>query len=998
MTGGFQVAPRVWTGAGKGVTEASDVLAAGVDAFCRALGGGQPFGNDDLGRMAFLGDPAAGAPGFKGLRDGLLKDLVAAVNLLRGMGAGLVVAGGRYIEADGTIVDGLGGQRTVEPVPRPGVQDLREYVLPPVPGGLAMTAPPPAVWVQALWVLEAVGAGCAWPDGDVGGVRALRDAAVAMGRVVAEVLEEVVGHAGAVTGSGYGQATEAFGSAARVVHGEGGLLADLMARCEGLARYCDQSIDAIGASQRQCVLSAVFVLVLLRFGAVLGVWAEALVVPLIRLEGAALRIVLRVIREALLGAVFSGGLTVIGQLVHGEGLKLGELLKALGHGALAGGLMGGAHAGLLVLRGWSPAMTRLIQWMESPGARGYGSRFVVGGGVGTTAMATAGWMAGDGWDWKHAAETGFGMALIGVGGEVAGRAYRKSAFPHPATGATGSRPSEQSATATTNSHQAINRRRNGDEGGDASTTRPHKADTAPDTDRGIAPDIAPDTAQETQTGQPRHDQEGAAEHAAHGPRPIADPPLHHFGRDGAETGSHGERPPAASHEPAAPHAESPAAPPAEGGVRPAPELTPRHRELISQFRHEVMAGIWYRDPAAHVMPTADPRLLFGTADGIDVAIAGDGTHFLIGEHRLTARDLGTMLVHDPRLISNPDAVLRVLGGETAKNPLLLQELADVTGRQVLASDHVVYIGADRQPHAADVQGHTPDGRPIFSDRDDVGWHWAVPESPVAQPEHPVQVGVAWPKLEGGLSPDLVQAAVAAHDSQWRGLGEGADGLVEVLTVDDGRIVARKTIWGDSKLTCSELLGALVGRQIEANVADVQRYPGRHDVVLMEYVDGRMVEYRFGANGQMTPEPNAGSKPGAVLIDLLDVLTVHHDRPGNLMLTDDGLVAIDHGRMFDTRNGRSEIGLHEGLLLGDNFLGRRPDGQFGWIDNPLTRQDVELLTERLHLLRNEFDHYGMEAEFEVMMDRLYHVGQHAKGDVSLIARDPGPTGGNGHRSG
>jgi hypothetical protein len=425
MTRGFDVAPRIWVGAGQGIGEVADGLAHDVDAFARALGGGQPFGRDDLGRALFEGNPGSGSPGFVGLRDGLLKDLAWTINLLRGMGAGLVTAGGRYTEADGTVVDELGGRRSPAARPRPpGAPEPQRYVVPHVGGGMASTVREPEIWRQAVWVLEAVGAGSAWPDGHIGRVEHLRDAARTMGHVVGRVAGEVGGHAGRVTGSGQGEATRAFGAVARVVHGEAGLLSDLAVRCEHLARYCQHCADAIRRSQWQCLASAVFVVALMRYGAVIGGWTEAAVLPLIRLEGLALRIVLRGIREAVLGAVFSGGLDAIGQVFRGEGIHPGELLGALWQGMVAGGLMGGAHAGLPALLRRSPALTSLAGVMESPGAGGIAARFVVGGSVGTAAMATAGWAGGQGWDWKHAAETGFGMAFIGAGGEVAGKAIR----------------------------------------------------------------------------------------------------------------------------------------------------------------------------------------------------------------------------------------------------------------------------------------------------------------------------------------------------------------------------------------------------------------------------------------------------------------------------------------------------------------------------------------------------------------------------------------------
>lgn len=455
----FVVVPAAWTAAGRGVGDASSVLADGVDAFCLALGGGSPFGTDDLGRAVFEGDRGAGS-GFVGLRDGLLTDLAWTVNFLRGMAEGLVASGGVYVETDGTVVDQLDGRRT------PGAEDLpsgvpgkpgtpgtpgtpgrpgrpgrpgtpvsgtppEKYVPRPVPGGLPVTTPEPSVWKHAAWVLEAVAAGSPWPDGDLDGVAAWCEAARTMGRVVEQVADLVGGHARHVSRNNEGAATEAFTSTARRVHGEAGLLASLAARCEQLAQYCEHGGDAIVRARWQCLPSALFVVALMRYGKLLGTWAEVSVLPLIRLEGLALQIALRMIRQAVLGMAYSLGLGAIGQFVRWDGFHPGELMAAAAHGAFVGGFMGFAHAGLPALAGRSPALATVVQWMESPGARGVVTRFVVGGSVGTAAMSTASVVSGHGWDLAHAAETGFGMAFVGAGTELAGRAYRPRPTPPP---------------------------------------------------------------------------------------------------------------------------------------------------------------------------------------------------------------------------------------------------------------------------------------------------------------------------------------------------------------------------------------------------------------------------------------------------------------------------------------------------------------------------------------------------------------------------------------
>ncbi|MFC7648154.1 hypothetical protein ACFQX6_52570 [Streptosporangium lutulentum] len=88
-----------------------------MDAFCWAMDE-RPFGQDDLGRALLEGHPETGVPGFARIRDDLLKDLVMAVNLLRGMAAGMVVTGDRYATAEAA--------NTGIPYARPYPEWLRE--------------------------------------------------------------------------------------------------------------------------------------------------------------------------------------------------------------------------------------------------------------------------------------------------------------------------------------------------------------------------------------------------------------------------------------------------------------------------------------------------------------------------------------------------------------------------------------------------------------------------------------------------------------------------------------------------------------------------------------------------------------------------------------------------------------------------------------------------------------------------------------------------------
>ncbi|MEU9834368.1 hypothetical protein AB0D67_22810 [Streptosporangium sp. NPDC048047] len=431
------------------------------------------------------------------------------------------------------------------------------------------------------------------------------------------------------------------------------------------------------------------------------------------------------------------------------------------------------------------------------------------------------------------------------------------------------------------------------------------------------------------------------------------------------------------------------------GPRPLPELEPRHRETILSSRREVDAGLWYRDPDSTVTPTADMRLLRRTEGVIDVGIAGTPTEFRIGERSLSARDLGVMLAHDPRVMAEPGAALRVLGCETAQNRAAMQELADITGRTIIAGDRYVFIGADRQAHTAGIPGYLPDGRPAFPGADDGAWHVAVPETPHARPEVPAEVvpeRPAWPAAPVGearpapLTEESLLRLLEGGEPHRELIGAGEDGEVYRVTFADGTVAVRKEMYyGDVRTAENELLASRVAEAIGAPVPRVLRDPHRAGAVYMELVEG---ESAYG----IAPYLSAyAGRRDAVLLGLLDVLTVNHDRhPGNLLVTDDGrLVGIDHGRAFHLRYPGLDV--HDGAPFTGNLLGRTPDGGFGWIGNPLTRQDADLVVERVHALRPEFERLGRGGDFDVLMDRLYRIAEHAEGDVPLLAHDA-PAGG------
>ncbi|MEU1387753.1 MULTISPECIES: hypothetical protein [unclassified Nonomuraea] len=413
------------------------------------------------------------------------------------------------------------------------------------------------------------------------------------------------------------------------------------------------------------------------------------------------------------------------------------------------------------------------------------------------------------------------------------------------------------------------------------------------------------------------------------------------------------------------------------GAVSTPPLSGRHRELIFQHRFEVSAGIWYRDQNSAVMPTADPRLLRRSNNVIDVGIAGDGTDFLIGAERLSAADLATMLAHDPRVLAQPNAWIRILGCETARNQAVLQELADITGRWILASNEIVYIGADRRPHTAAVQGYGSDGRPVFPQDDNGEWLRAQPAT-VVTPPGPLSVPAPPAVQQRGLSQSLFDAALAADPNDWEIFAvKSEDGVAAHLTVDGVKVVKKRTHSAQAR---AEFLSALLGQLIGADVPIVALHPTDPEVVFMTYVEGAPLD---GVT-------NMNTRRGAILIELLDLLIVNDDRhKENLFVTKTGIAGIDHGRAFALQDSNPSALV--GKVLKGNFVARRFDDSPVWVDNPLSRQDMDFLTDVMMSLLPLYQELGFHEAFDMALDRLYHIGMHAKGEISLLTPSaPAPT--------
>jgi len=425
------------------VIDASESLASAVDGLCHGLAGaGACWGADDIGRAFFNGDEQGA--GYGAARDALLADLADMVNLVRATGGLLIVSGHTYQVAEeaSTI-----GSALPAGAGKGAVAASSPYELPGVTEGFPESDPPPSGLTQMLFFVESLVGGCQWPDGNLDGLASVARAWRAAAHSIRLVAEEVRGHARVVTTGNAGEATRSFATFADALQGGGdaGGLSWLAAACEGTAGSVENLLRQKNAARLQFTLSLEFLVatwaLAMAISAITGGGSIAAATATTRAEGLALKAFLRsVLKGVVAGAWFAGGLDAAGQYsrIHyglQKGFDGGEFVKALGEGAVAGGVMGagGAWIGM----GRNRLTKALSGWMGSPGLKGAGTRFLVAGSTGTAGNVAAQAAFDNGHvDWAQAAAFGFGMAGIEGVKEVGRHAAAHFTGPHPGDGAT----------------------------------------------------------------------------------------------------------------------------------------------------------------------------------------------------------------------------------------------------------------------------------------------------------------------------------------------------------------------------------------------------------------------------------------------------------------------------------------------------------------------------------------------------------------------------------
>ncbi|WP_345470642.1 GH-E family nuclease [Actinoallomurus oryzae] len=407
---------------GHGIAEASNTLATATDTLCSQLAdAGACWGSskDEIGRMFFNGDDKT--PGFGKSRDAFLNDLADMVNLLRATGGLLKLSGRNYAVADEASTVGSALPKGAD---KDALAAVNPYYLPPVSQTLVKSDPvPPFQLFDFLSKLlqELVG-GCQWPDGSLSGLASMRDAFYATADSISSVADEVAGHAHTVTANNSGETAQKFASFAAALRGggeEGGLLW-LASESKALGDSVDALIKQEKAARLQFKLSFEFMAATWVAAWVIswftGPAAEGAALAATESAGSELNAFIRAAaKAALMGAGYGGSLDAIGQYAHihegaQKGWNFAELGKAMGEGAIAGGVMG--VGGAAVARGSGRLTTALSSWMESGGLKGAASRFAFAGTTGTVGNIVAQAIVDQHVDVGQAAQFGFGMAGI----------------------------------------------------------------------------------------------------------------------------------------------------------------------------------------------------------------------------------------------------------------------------------------------------------------------------------------------------------------------------------------------------------------------------------------------------------------------------------------------------------------------------------------------------------------------------------------------------------
>lgn len=236
-----------------------------------------------------------------------------------------------------------------------------------------------------------------------------------------------------------------------------------------------------------------------------------------------------------------------------------------------------------------------------------------------------------------------------------------------------------------------------------------------------------------------------------------------------------------------------------------------------------------------------------------------------------------------------------------------------------------------------------------------------------------------------------QLTQTAHQVSARKLigGTSAATRVRTLVGEDGRrrrVVTKRESpeYAQMEIESSKflrLIGApapiVVGDDIHSGVVHMEYVPGR---TLYESVWRRDGRWKYDPKGYdedmedmaLAELGRLGDSDAGKLLGLFDVLYGYGDRhTGNVLLTRDGIVGIDH-----THIGSWDDSLSGPLIT--HYIGPR-----GWRSNPLTRDDVAWLRPRFKKLVKHNRSFSAEDRRHALL-RFEELAKRARGSRSLIS--------------
>ncbi|MEU2014374.1 hypothetical protein, partial [Nocardia sp. NPDC019302] len=200
--------------------------------------------------------------------------------------------------------------------------------------------------------------------------------------------------------------------------------------------------------------------------------------------------------------------------------------------------------------------------------------------------------------------------------------------------------------------------------------------------------------------------------------------------------------------------------------------------------------------------------------------------------------------------------------------------------------------------------------------------------------------------------------------------------VELVRSGNGTELIRKIVV-NPRHAVAEVLTGVLGRAIDAPVPEsVLHEP---TVVYQQVLPGEPAGDRHRDFADPHELGYAESLSGRAL-GLLDTLVrpPDRDRLGWLAGPDRQLAGIDHSRAFEnSAEARDAVS-----PFAEAFLGRDDHGNVRYHDNALTREAVDILTERIAALRPEFERYGRTEWHDLVMERLAGVREHAR-DIAPV---------------